>query len=81
MKLTRITQGGLEDYEEHLIGENDNVRSASRMNRLIIEAAQAAGFAVDLPDDLRECDIPEIVDMTQRILEHVAKAKQGVSGE
>jgi len=81
MDLLKLTQGHLEDYEEHMLAERDDVRSASRMNRLIIESAQVAGFAINLPDDLRACNIAEITDMTQRILEHVVKAKEGVSGE
>jgi len=81
MKLLKLTQGHLEDYEEYMLGEQDAVRSASRMNRLVIESAREAGFATGIPDDLRALDIPEIADMTQKIIEHVAKAKRGVSGE
>jgi len=79
MKLLKLTQGHLEDYEEYILEKQDYIKSAAWYNRMIIDAASESGFATELPDDLRQCSPPEIVEMTQAIIEHVNKAKQPVT--
>ncbi len=83
MKLKKMNQGYLEDYEEYLLENSDGIKGSARYSRLIIESAVESGFAVDMPDDLRKCAVDEVMDITKRILEHVKKAKAGaiVTGE
>jgi len=76
MKLTDVTQGKLERYEEALLEGGAEVKSVSRFNRVVLEAAQAAGVATELPADLGALQPWQVTEWTRLVLEHVAKAKQ-----
>jgi len=75
MKLTDVTQGALEVYETHLLDERNDQLSAAKFNRIIIEAAVDAGFAKDVPKDLKALAPYEVRQMTTDIAAHVAAAK------
>ena len=81
MKLNEVTQRRLEVYQEHLVTEGESVRSAARMNRIVIEAAAAAGIAEGLADDLGDLSPREVKRLTGLILEHVREATEPLTGE
>lgn len=74
MELKPVTQRALEAYQEYLVVQAREAQSAARINRLMIEAAGKAGFAVDLPPDLLDVAPRVIAELSQRIAAHVREA-------
>lgn len=81
MKLNHVTAGRLEDYEERLLELTEDVRSASKYSRLLLEAAVHGGVIEDIPENLRECDPFQITEWAAEVVKHVNKSKQRPSGE
>ena len=81
MMLNEVTQRRLEHYQEHLITAGDSVKSAAAFNRIIIEAAVAAGIAEGVPDALGDLTPRAVQAMTERITAHIRTATAPLSGE
>jgi hypothetical protein len=81
VNLNEVTQRRLERYQEHFLEAAKDAKSAAKYNRIIIEAAVAAGIAEGVPADVGDLPPRVVKDMTTKILEHVAAAEAPVSGE
>jgi hypothetical protein len=81
VNLNEVTQRRLERYQESLIDLGAGVKSAAAYNRIIIEAAVGAGIADGVPADLGDLPPRSVTALTKRILEHVNKALEPLSGE
>ena len=77
MKLIPITQGMLEKYEDAKVQalQDADKMSVTHYNRLLIEFAIEAGFALDAPRNLTELYPPEVAKLTEEIIAHVNAAK------
>lgn len=82
MTLNEVTQRRLERYQEHyLAAAKDDTLSTAKFNRIIIEAAVAAGIAEGVPSDVGDLSPRVVREMTKRIVAHVAEAQAPLSGE
>jgi hypothetical protein len=81
VNLNEVTQRRLEIYQERFLELVENVKSAARWNRSVIEAAGEAGIASGLPADLLDLPPRQVKALTERIQAHISKAQEPVSGE
>ena len=77
MKLLPITQRMLEIYEDAKVESLQNADNLSvvHFNRMLIDFAVEAGFALDVPKNLDELYPYEVIKLTEEIVKHVAVAK------
>lgn len=76
MKLHEVTQRKLEAYEKQAFVDTDEVRSVAKFNRIIVEAAVAAGIAEIDSKNVMDEPPYKIIQWTQEILAHVKAAKE-----
>ena len=81
MNLNEVTQRRLERYQDGIIERGESVKSAAVYNRIIVEAAVAAGIAEDVPADLGDLSPRTVKALTARVLEHIRLALEPLSGE
>ena len=77
MKLLPITQRMLEKYEDAktaALQDSDGL-SMVHYNRMLVDFAVEAGFALDVPKNLDELYPYEVIKLTEEIVLHVAAAK------
>ena len=81
MKLNEVTQRRLECYETELLKGGEGIKAPAAFNRIVIEAATAAGIAEGAPENVGDMSPREVKRLSVQIVAHIAAAKEPLTGE